>query len=273
MINSSHSVEAAKIALYALIAVWALRKAYRALPSWLTNSREDTSTIKDANDDLANPIVIIQKLQAMMKIVSKRVDGDLPWFKLYASFISYVHLERELQVAYPKHKNERHEKDTAPVGASEINELARFCNLARLAYLDSYLELHASLKTLGFDLLRHDTSTEPGRVGHFIAVHHLEKMAIISIKGTSTISDALTDVLGNAVDHKLETPLEFEGKIIQTIRVHEGMLTAANMICDDTLHLVEKFFIPGKYKVLITGHSLGAGMRILEEKLGYRPFV
>jgi hypothetical protein len=264
MINSSQSAEAAKIALYALIAVWALRKAYRALPSWLTNSNDDAT--KDANDDLANPIVIIQKLQAMMKLVSKKVDDDLPWFKLYASFISYVHLQRELQVAYPKHKNERQEKDTVPAGASEIKELARFCKFARLAYLDSYLELHASLRTLGFDLLRHDTATEPGRVGHFIAVHHAEKIAIISIKGTNTIADALTDVLGNAVDHKLQTPLGFERETIRTIRVHEGMLTVANMICDDTLHIVDKFFIPQQYKVFITGYSLGAGMTIWTRK-------
>ena len=132
------------------------------------------------------------------------------------------------------------------------------------------MELHANLKKTGYHLLRHDTATEPGRVGHFVAVQHDQKLAIIAIKGTSTLSDALTDILGKAVAHTLSSPLEHVDKsgdsvkrTITQVCVHEGMYAAAQLLCDDTQHLVEHFFVPQGYRVVVTGHSLGAGVACL----------
>jgi sn1-specific diacylglycerol lipase len=47
------------------------------------------------------------------------------------------------------------------------------------------------------------------------------------------------------------------------MRLHEGMYTAAEMVCADTQHLVEKFFLPQGYQILVCGHSLGAGVACL----------
>jgi hypothetical protein len=42
-------------------------------------------------------------------------------------------------------------------------------------------------------------ATETGRVGHFIAVHHAQKQVVIAMKGTSSLSDVLTDIIAKAV--------------------------------------------------------------------------
>jgi len=262
--------EAPKLVLYAAISIWLTRKTYKALPAWIKpggQAKKDAE--KDANDDIANPSVIIKKLHSMMKLCQDRVDDDLPWFKIYACFLSYIHLRRELHVAHPEHKSQRYQAQGDTVSTPELQELNQYCQLAKWAYLGSYIDLHANLKSRGYDLLRHDTATEPGRVGHFIAVNHAQKLAIISIKGTNTLSDALTDVLGHAVNHELKIPLQQPGAggakkaPIESIRVHEGMYTAANMIYSDTEHLLDNFFLPCDYKVLVTGHSLGAGVACL----------
>lgn len=256
--------DALKLAFYAAATVYVSRKAWKALPAWMKPKQKDAGEESDANDDLASPTVILRKVQAMMQLCSDEVKHDLPWYKMHACFLAFLHLQRELEVAYPEHKNDRYRKEgDALSDKSEIHELMEYCQLAKWAYLDCYLELHAALKKAGYALLRHDVATEPGRVGHFIAVNHQDKLAIISIKGTSTFSDALTDILGQALDHTLQEPLKTEATVITDVRVHEGMYAAANMLCEDTKHLVENFFLPQSYKIVVTGHSLGAGVACL----------
>ena len=64
----------------------------------------------------------------------------------------------------------------------ELKSILHYCQLAKWAYLQNYLELHRNLKQAGYALVRHDTVTEPGRVGHFVAVQREQKLAIIAIK-------------------------------------------------------------------------------------------
>jgi hypothetical protein len=109
------------------------------------------------------------------------------------------------------------------------------------------------LRPKGYQLIRHDNATEPGRVGHYIAVHHAQKQVVIAIKGTSSLSDVLTDILGKAIPHD-ESP---------GLRCHEGIYIASKMMLEDTLHLIEQLFVPQNYKVVVTGHSLGAGVASL----------
>eukprot|EP00977_Amphora_coffeiformis_P010380 scaffold2429_cov165-Amphora_coffeaeformis.AAC.8 len=47
------------------------------------------------------------------------------------------------------------------------------------------------------------------------------------------------------------------------MRVHEGMYAVGQFSVDDTQHLVENSFIPQGYRVVVTGHSLGAGVACL----------
>jgi putative lipase involved disintegration of autophagic bodies len=69
------------------------------------------------------------------------------------------------------------------------------------------------------------------------------------------LSDDLTDVIGKAIPHMHDNGLE--------ICCHEGLYGAAKMMLDDTLHMIDNFFIPEDYKIVICGHSLGAGVSSL----------
>ena len=209
-----------------------------------------------------------------MRLCADEVVDDLPWFKVHACFLAFLHLQTELQLAHPNHKNDHYRSATQKISctisgsnnqpyrdAKEMQEMLHYCQLAKWAYAKHYLELHAHLKAVGYELIRHDMATEPGRVGHFVAVKHDQKLAVIAIKGTSTMSDVLTDVLGQAMDHSLENANRLlEGQNITTAHIHEGMYAAAQLLLDDTLHLVEHFFLPREYRVVVTGHSLGAGV-------------
>lgn len=133
--------------------------------------------------------------------------------------------------------------------------MTKYLDLAEWSYLESQLDVAKLLRPSGYKLIRFDNATEPGRVGHFIVLHHEQKEVVISIKGTSTLSDVLTDIVGKAIPHTMQGNKE--------IRCHEGMYTAAQTLLDDILHLIQNFFVPHGYKITICGHSLGAGVSCL----------
>jgi Lipase (class 3) len=240
------------------------------------SSKTDGSK-KDHNDDLSDPTAILLKLQELKAIVYKSIAGevpvDFPWYKDQALFLSWIHLKHELMVQHPAFRDERYEAQGTALETVELHSLQEFLEHAKLAYLTCYLELQDRLARHSFRLIRHDTATEPGRVGHYVAVNHNRKVLVIAIKGTSTFSDALTDALGKAMEHTLDAS-PFEGlspggessnvrDATTTIRCHEGMFTAAMMLLTDTQHLVEQLFLPLHYKIVVCGHSLGAGVACL----------
>jgi hypothetical protein len=52
-------------------------------------------------------------------------------------------------------------------------------------------------------LVRHVSTNEPGRVGHYIAVDSQSKTALIAVKGTSALSDLITDACGVPVRYNI----------------------------------------------------------------------
>ena len=172
--------------------------------------------------------------------------------------MSLLHLITELFAAQPDWYDEkmRSESDHQPT-LEELNEFDLYLEFSDLAYLESEIALIKKLRVMDYLLIRHDVATEPGRVGHFIAVNHDKKEVVIAIKGTSSFSDILTDLVGNAIPHTLD------GEKKETVRCHEGIHTAAAMMLDDTQHLIETFFLPAGYEIVICGHSLGAGVSCL----------
>ena len=273
--TSISATEALKLTFYTVAALLVVRQTYKALPSWAKpklGNNKDNNDNPDANDDICNPLTILSKMQAMMQLCRDEVPDDLPWFQVHACFLALLHLQAELQLAHPTCKRRQYQQGGGAKpyrNVSELQELVHYCQLAKWAYAKQYLELHGNLKAAGYALIRHDIATEPGRVGHFVAVQHGEKLAVIAIKGTSTLSDALTDVLGQAREHVLENALTTttggnkDTNPITRVRIHEGMYAAAQLLLDDTLHLVQHFFVPRGYRVVVTGHSLGAGVACL----------
>jgi pimeloyl-ACP methyl ester carboxylesterase len=70
------------------------------------------------------------------------------------------------------------------------------------------------------------------------------------IKGTSSFEDVLTDVI--------HTPVEFFDTY-----AHLGMSKAARFVQERTRLIISELLVPMGYKVVVTGHSLGAGIASL----------
>ncbi|XP_048248656.1 diacylglycerol lipase-beta-like isoform X2 [Haliotis rufescens] len=90
----------------------------------------------------------------------------------------------------------------------------------------------------------------------YVAVDREHKSVVISIRGTLSLEDALVDLSAEGM------PIDIEG--VENAYVHGAMLDCANYIKDrlDTLQLLTKAFdlLPGCSRLVIVGHSLGAGV-------------
>lgn len=246
--------------VYTFAAVAVVRLTWQKTPQWIKDGiTKNSKKAADANDELATPLSVWMKVKEVLTLAYElsedTINDDIPQYKLYCCFISMIHLMNEIDAKDPDWRENYFSKDGIDVSEEELDILAKYLDLAQWSYLTSQLAVEKLLRPLGYKLIRFDNATEPGRVGHFIAVHHQRKEVVISIKGTSTLADVLTDIIGKAIPHTIEGDKE--------IRCHEGMYTAAQLLLEETMHLIEKFFVPQGYRLFICGHSLGAGVSSL----------
>lgn len=131
--------------------------------------------------------------------------------------------------------------------------------LADLAYKDETDEIRNLLGSMDdMHLVRHVKFDSPEQVCHYVAINSRKKIAYISVRGTASLSDLVTDALGVPVAHELRSPYA-EGKST-TITCHAGILEASIHLANEVEHLIKHLFLPAGYKVMIVGHSLGAGV-------------
>jgi hypothetical protein len=137
--------------------------------------------------------------------------------------------------------------------------LSEKLDFADWAYLSSTKELEEKLTDCGYSLLKHVTVVEAGSVGYYIAIDPKTKTALVGVKGTSSISDMLTDCCAATVPHELERGFAAGDNEVKAIRCHEGILISSKRLTKDLETFVKDLFIPLEYKLLLCGHSLGAG--------------
>jgi hypothetical protein len=126
------------------------------------------------------------------------------------------------------------------------------------------MTLSKYLQKRGYDLIKHDVTVLPGYLGHYVALSRnteKQKVALIGVKGTSTLEDMITDMCGAAISYELPGPFTPDGHT--TIRAHEGILLSTRRLVDQLQPLVEKLLVPQEYKIVIVGHSLGAAAAAL----------
>lgn len=250
------------ITVYTIAAYVVAKTTWNNIPGWVKNSitgQPPSDHEKDANDDLANPTMVWRKINEVMSLAQKLTedpeDREMAFFRIQAAFVSMIHLMTEIDLAEPDFREHYFSQGGEDVTEAELETLLNYLDYAQWAYKESQIEVERLLRPRNYKLIRFDNATEPGRVGHYIAVDHGKKQIIIAIKGTSTVSDVFTDLISKAIPHSVHGH--------QEIRCHEGMYIAAKMMLDDTLHLIQNFFLPQNYKLIICGHSLGAGVSSL----------
>lgn len=153
--------------------------------------------------------------------------------------------------------------DAAEVKGEELEDVDKSLNFAEWAYLSSSKELEKNLESYGYSLLKHEKVDEAGYVGYFIAIDPETKTALIGVKGTSSLSDMLTDCCASTTRKTLERSFVVNDDSLKEISAHDGILISAISLAKDLKPFVKDLFLPLQYRLCLCGHSLGAGVAIL----------
>lgn len=145
------------------------------------------------------------------------------------------------------------------VKAKEVEDLDRHLNFADWAYLASTKELETKLEAYGYSLLKHSKVEGAGIVGYYIAINPETKTALIGVKGTSSLSDMITDCCAATTKQTLENSFVADDESLKEIRAHDGILISSNALAKSLKTFVKDLFIPLQYRLCLCGHSLGAG--------------
>jgi hypothetical protein len=182
----------------------------------------------------------------------------------------------------------------------QTKEFREALHFSTIAYYDSS-KLTSKLETMDYTLLEHSLSSRPGNVAYFVAISSEQKKIIVGIRGTSSLEELLTDCCGRAVPFQdiadgdyekarievraaipntvcpspdgcaVEVVSGHERIIIQDhddegdnfIRCHEGILLSARRLVGKVQPSIEKFVLECDYRLILCGHSLGAGAAAL----------
>ena len=221
-----------------------LEVAQRRLPSKTLNDINWTACF----------IALLQLLQQQDTTKRRAVDRDTRYHQSGRPVTTTTILTAENVL-----RKEGHSSTTRRATHDDTIGLDEWMDIADSSYneLPNKESIGNYVKNKGYHLIKHDQTVLPGYLSHYVAIHHTEKRAIISIKGTSTVEDLITDMCGSAVSHHLvDGPFVPDGPT--TIRAHEGILLSSLRLTEELQPLIENLLLPQGYRITIVGHSLGA---------------
>jgi len=104
------------------------------------------------------------------------------------------------------------------------------------------------------DVVKWQMAGETLKPAYACILDHAHKRAVLCIRGTLTLHDALTNTVAAAVNY-----ICFDHVLGGT--VHKGMLTTSRWLLEQvSSEMVEKAKAFPDYELVVTGHSLGAGV-------------
>jgi hypothetical protein len=221
--------------------------------------------------DLSSNKAIVFRILAMLEEARKATNGsdDVDSGQLKVALKMYI----EGLSSHPQFKEQRllgmeqmlfSDSSATRADSTDLEPLLPLLHLAEIAYEGDTDLLTEQLKEHGYDLHKHEKEVKAGEVGYYIALNHEEKVMVIGVKGTSSFADALTDCVAVTMPHWCVPCCPYTGaEQGREIRCHEGMLTAANKLCDDLEDAIKNVAIRDGYMTKIVGHSLGAGTAAL----------
>mmetsp|Transcript_18414 Transcript_18414/g.22398 ORF Transcript_18414/g.22398 Transcript_18414/m.22398 type:complete len:603 (-) Transcript_18414:1422-3230(-) len=203
--------------------------------------------------ELAKKIVFtVKKMKTLLSTESDK-SLQLTWWEVVSPmqfmFSRYEKIEKE----NPEVAHNRAVHDGAQnVAASLLNRLSYYIEFADMAYDgDADETLTRFLERVGYTEVFHHDFVSPENPAFYMAFDPKIKSVIIGIKGTSTMSDVLTDVL-------CSTSQFGDGHF-----AHDGMKNAAAAVLKKCKIFIQELFEVQNYKYTIVGHSLGAGTAAL----------
>lgn len=237
-----------------VVLFFVLREIWRLVPDWAKLSHEGAPGFRD----------VFQKIRSVSNGVEKHVKLPDYW---YGALVSYRGLTDRVHKTVPQYRDDLYHGSGEPLQSLPKMALDYFV-FASWAY-ENMNDKHGPTPTLplalqkrGFFMIRHDKIVAPGCVAYYVCASPTQKLAVISIKGTTDTADVLTDICSTSVDYVLpHAPLQEGGKT--TIQVHEGIMYAADSMATELRVMIRDLFFPNDVKVVVTGHSLGAGVATL----------
>lgn len=129
------------------------------------------------------------------------------------------------------------------------------------------MQRHASLR--GFQLLFAQLSASRNETAFAVVAHPTRKVVVVAVRGTNDLSDAMIDA--RALGQRLSLK-RMGGAGVVDGWAHCGMLTAARLLFNELFEPLTLLHEAG-HQLLLTGHSLGAGVAVLlaallREKMG-----
>lgn len=256
------------------LAVFVGREVWRAIPPWMKkqlpiirrqNALPGIEVVVDESD-LSSIPVLMSRLQMLIKASTAKLASPLSTTETQTSFLTLLRLSAQMKVQDPYERDMVYEDSGSLLTAEEraqFTDIEETFELADIAYneLPFDQKLRDVLASRNHTLVRHEPLSLPGSAAHYVAMSNDQKVIVIGVKGTSNFEDFLTDACGNVVNHTLPAPFIKGGPV--EIRCHEGVFLAASRLFSDLERLVEELFIPTGYKIVVTGHSLGAGVASL----------
>ena len=221
----------------------------------------------DDLDDITSLSNFATKVQTLMNVAKRKLEiGEDEQFNVQASVLALLQLTEQIKFRRPSSRDEIYRTSgTTTVPDEMLDGMDELFELADLAY-DEHKDgpLENVLKTMGFNLIKHDKTAVPGYLGHYIAINAdntKEKTAIIGVKGTSNFEDFFTDLCASAVQYNLTNPFYEGGN--NSLTCHEGVWISSQRLFDTLLPTIKDLLLPSGYKIVIVGHSLGAGAATL----------
>lgn len=244
--------------------------AWKLLPSWIKTKHLDADDGRYIYQILGNIYDIDPSLKKKLKECADHLsrqtktinkDERRLWIRMFLSYIVAI-LHRALFSSRLSHDElDKILTDGAladSVPKSTVESLLEQAKFAKWSYPfdPNHSNLEGCLREQGYLLLEHNTIAAPGRVVYYIAVHPTEHIMLVVPRGSSAVSDIITDAVGNLVDQSLE----HDDPRLSTIYSHEGILMAANRLVKDITPTVDCFVNKEGYKLHLVGHSLGASV-------------
>ena len=256
-------IHAPVVLVVLLLCYIVLREIYHLWPDWAKpwkklNKRHHGALGTDMKSLLA-------KLGNVLQAVEGRIEEHMSSEHLRQATVTTFKLTGQIKERAPKYRDALFERSGRPVKIpDDVIDHFKFADWAydETASDQRWETVEDALESCGYDMIRHRKTAAPGCVCSYIAVNFSKKIALVTIKGTSSLGDALTDVCALAVKYTLPNAPIVEG-MDTSFFVHEGMMFAAEQLGNEIKPLVQNWFLPQGFKLLIVGHSLGAGTACL----------
>jgi hypothetical protein len=209
---------------------------------------------------------------------SKVLCDGLPDHNRYCAFIAMLHA---MNSAHMKEGKELlYEKTSVDVAMAEddAKDLLQYFHFATWGcemeeHRSPLLSCHKRssvfqdhLRRMGHNVVQEQRTTDPGRASYFMSVNYAKREVVISI--------SYVKQPGNCRKWIEKTITKATGGTIQSLQLsncgdkqhqfaREELVGAARVISEAVFHMIEHLFIPYGFRVVVCGHSLGAGVASL----------